>query len=53
MKKLAAASLFVLPTFLIPSVFGACRCEDERPTAIAPQIYVDVCNTPQRTVEGV
>ncbi len=53
MKKLAAASLFVLPTFLIPSLFGACRCEDERPTAIAPQIYVDVCNTPQRTVEGV
>lgn len=31
----------------------SCRCIDDEPTAIAPQIYLDVCKVPQRTVDGV
>ena len=38
---------------LVLFAFGACRCPDEQPTAIAPQIYVDVCKKPQKEVEGV
>jgi hypothetical protein len=46
MRKLAALLLLTAP-------FGACRCDTEAPSKIAPQIYVDVCQSPQKKIGPV
>src|SRR6188472_2469755 len=40
-----------LSPLLIAFTLAGCRCEEPPPSEIAPQIYVDVCKTPQRKVE--
>ncbi len=42
----------LLPIFLLPAL-ADCNCGVEAPHAIAPQIYLDVCKTPQRKVNGI
>lgn len=44
----------LLPLLAAAIASGAgCRgCVDDQPTAIAPQIYLDVCKSPQRELDG-
>lgn len=41
----------ILP-LLVLFAFSACRCVEDDPYAIAPQIYLDACADPQREVKG-
>jgi hypothetical protein len=53
MRTSRALSFFVALAPLAAGTLVGCRGCDDAPTAIAPQIYLDVCNSPQKKVEGI